>query len=133
MANLLTKHITLQIRGLIMAGWPSPAEEELSDTLTFEAWLVPHKEASWLVRVSTEAMKNNGIIPGDVAILERGRNPKDGDIVVARANEQTVIRKYAIQNNHPVLAPASPGFPIILINEQVQLLGVVVTIIRKYK
>lgn len=133
MYNVVSRIITLPVRGFVVAGWPSPAEEELGDTLTFEEWLVPHKESSWLVHVSTEAMNSDGILPGDVAILERGRDPKHGDIVIARVDEQTVIRRYEIRNKYPVLVSTNPAFPILTFGEQVQLLGVVATIIRKYK
>ena len=133
MHSLTPKLVTLSVRGFVVAGWPSPAEEELGDTLTFEEWLVPHKESSWLVHVSTDAMESDGIISGDVAILERGRDPKHGDIVIARVEEQTVIRRYEIQKEHPVLVSANPVFPTLAFNERVQLLGVVATIIRKYK
>lgn len=119
--------------GMVMAGWPSPAEEELEDTLTFEEWLVPRKESSWLVHVSTDALRGCGIINGDIAVLERGRNPKYGDIIIARTDEKTVIRRYEKQNNHPVLVSANPSFPSIPFSELVQVLGVVSAIIRKYK
>lgn len=131
--NLTPKFVTLSVRGFVVAGWPSPAEEELGDTLTFEEWLVPHKEASWLVHVSTEAMGNDGILPGDVAILERGRDPQQGDIVIAHVDEQTVIRRYEIQNGRPALVSTNPVFPTLFFDERAELLGVVVTIIRKYK
>ena len=105
----------------------------MGDTLSFEEWLVPHKEASWLIHVSTEAMSSDGILPGDIAILERGRDPRQGDIVIARVDEQTVIRRYEIQNGHPTLVSTNPAFPVLYFDERTELLGVVATIIRKYK
>jgi SOS-response transcriptional repressor LexA len=78
-------------------------------------------------------MSSDGILPGDIAILERGRDPRQGDIVIARVDEQTVIRRYEIQNGHPTLVSTNPAFPVLYFDERTELLGVVATIIRKYK
>lgn len=108
--------------GAVAAGWPSPAEEELNDTLTFEEWLVPHKERSCLVTVATATLRREGILPGDVAIMERGRTPRPGNIIVAEANGSLIIRRYDGSST----AAAAPG-------SEVRLLGVVTAIIRRYR
>jgi len=124
--------LTLPFRGTVVAGWPSPAEEELGDMLTFEEWLVPHKEASCLVTVATNALRGEGILPDDLVIMERGRNPQHGDIVVAEIDGAPIIRRY--ESGGGVLRLTSDtGEQILSEASDIRLLGVVTSVIRKYR
>ena len=114
------------------AGWPSPAEEELTDLLSFDEWLLPRKEASVLVRVAGSAMTPAGILPGDVAIVERGRQPNHGDIVVADIRGTLLLRFYERREGTPTLVAADSRHPPVIPNEDVTLLGGVTAVIRKY-
>jgi SOS-response transcriptional repressor LexA len=125
--------ISWPLVGQIAAGWPSPAEEALGDVLTFEEWLVPNKEASNLVTVSTNAMRAVGILKDDIVILERGRAPVPGDVVIARADDVTVIRHYQLEGKRVLLSSTTPENNLIIADETTQLLGVVTAVIRKYK
>lgn len=104
----------LPVRGVVAAGWPSPAEEELLDLISFDEWLQPNKEASFLVRVVSAALTAEGILPGDVLVVERGRRARVGDIVVAEEEGQTGVRK--------LTSSARP----------LTVLGVVTAVVRKY-
>ena len=64
------------------SSWPSPAEEELQDTLSFDEWLMPRKESSFLLPVGSKDMQEAGIFPGDTLIVEKGFPTKPNDIVV---------------------------------------------------
>lgn len=112
--------------------WGSPAEEELLDTLSFDDWLQPNKESSFLIKVSSSAMIDAGIHPEDVAIIERGRQPKDGDIILAQVDEQWVMRYYQHNNGQPYLLPANREHDALIPQGILQVIGVVVACIRKY-
>jgi SOS-response transcriptional repressor LexA len=117
---------------MVVAGWPSPAEEELGDMLTFEEWLVPHKESSCLVTVATNALRSEGILPDDLVIMERGRKPQHGDIVVAEIDGAPIIRRY--ESGSGVLRLTSDiGEQILSEESDIRLLGVVTSVIRKYR
>ena len=113
----------LSLRGIIYAGWPSPAEEELGDSLPLDEWLVPRREASFLVRIGTDALRKRGILAGDIAIMEKGISPKRGDVIIAQTDDGTVIREYV----PPVGAHGQA------VTSSCRLLGVVTAVIRKYK
>jgi DNA polymerase V len=57
-------------------GWPSPAEEELTDIMRLEDWLVERKEATYLLTMKGDSMKDAGILDGDVVVVERGPSPR---------------------------------------------------------
>ena len=94
----------VRVLGTIEAGFPSPAEEELVDTLSLDDLLIQNREATFLLKVSGDSMSGAGILPGDMVIVDKGGTAKSGDIVIAepkaligfagpRVIEQTVRQK----------------------------------------
>ncbi len=125
--------VPVPFRGVIAAGWPSPAEEELGDTLTFEEWLVPHKEASCLVTVATTALRSEGILPDDIVIMERGTAPRHGSIVVAEVNGAPLIRRYERRGGAAKLVGDEGEIALADDQSDVRILGVATAVIRKYR
>lgn len=74
-------------------------------------------------------MKESGILIGDMAIVERGVEPKHGDIVIAQIDQITVIRLYEKQSGKPVLVAKN----YVYAGEEIKIFGVVTAIIRKYR
>ena len=68
----------LPLVGAIQAGFPSPSKEELRDLVSIDEYLVTKPEASFLLRVSGDSMTGEGIMPGDLVIVEREEEPKGG-------------------------------------------------------
>ncbi len=118
--------------GTVEAGFPSMAEEELADTVTLDEWLITDQLSTYMLKVSGQSMIDAGIQPGDTALVERGRQPKKGDIVIACVDGKWTIKYYQIENNKVVLVPANKRFPKIYPNEELRIEAVVTAIIRKY-
>lgn len=127
------KLMSLPILGTVEAGWPSPAEEELVDTMTLDEYLINRREATYILRVQGESMIDAGIMPGDLLLVERGLDPKDGDIVVAEVDHNWTLKYFRKVNNKIFLAPANKKFQPILPTEELKISAVVVAEIRKYK
>lgn len=122
----------VRLLGSVEAGFPSPAEEELIDTITIDEYLIHNHEATFLLRVSGDSMIEAGINPGDLVILERGRMPANGDIVVAEVDHQWTMKYYDKKKGRVSLIPANKKYPPIVPREQLYVAGVVVGVIRKY-
>ncbi|MDB5194095.1 MAG: lexA [Parcubacteria group bacterium] len=73
---------TLRVLGVIEAGFPTSASEELIDTISLDEYLIGNKEATYLLKVTSRSMEDAGILQGDMVIVERGRDPKKNDIVI---------------------------------------------------
>jgi hypothetical protein len=101
----------LRMAGLIMAGFPSPAEEELRDVISFDDYLVPKPLSSFILRVSGDSMTGAGIMPGDLVIVEKGREPKNGNIVIAEVDGQWTMKYFHKENGRITLEAAHPGYP----------------------
>lgn len=123
----------LRLLGSVQAGFPSPAEEELIDTLSLDEFLIRNPQASYLVKVSGDSMIDAGIMPGDLVIVERGREPKFGDIVIAQVDGQWTMKYYEKLQGKAVLRPANQKYPLIQPRQELVIGGVVVANVRKYK
>jgi SOS-response transcriptional repressor LexA len=76
----------VRLLGAVQAGFPSPAEEELVDTLSLDEFLVDHPEATFMLKVTGDSMIDAGIYPGDLVLIEKGIDPKANDIVIAQVD-----------------------------------------------
>ena len=122
----------LKILGTVAAGWPSPAEEEMVDTISLDDWLIGNKESSFMLKVSGDSMIDAGIHPGDMVILERGREPKNGDVVVAEVDREWTIKHYDKRGGRVTLRAANKKYQPITPREELRIAGVVTAVIRKY-
>ncbi|MFA4937056.1 MAG: transcriptional repressor LexA [Patescibacteria group bacterium] len=123
----------VKLLGTVQAGFPSPAEEEMADTISLDDWLIKKREASFMLKVTGDSMIDAGIQPGDMVILERGREPRHGDVVVAEVDREWTIKFFEKRNRQIVLRPANKKYQTIVPREELKIAGVVTAVIRKYK
>jgi len=122
----------LKVLGTVEAGFPSPAEEELADTMSLDDWLIENKEASFMLKVSGDSMIEAGIMPGDMVILTRGRQARNGDIVVAEVDKEWTIKYFERRGGAVQLRPANRKYKPIIPQEELRVAGVVTAVVRKY-
>lgn len=123
---------SVKILGAVEAGFPSPAEEELADSISLDQYLITNTAATFLLRVSGESMINAGIHPNDLVLVERSRSPRNGDIVIARIDGEYTIKRLQRNGQQVVLMPENPTFSPIIPNQDLSIEGVVTSVIRKY-
>jgi len=128
----LRRSLALPVIGEVAAGFPSPAEEELRDIISFDEYLVKRPESSFLLKVSGDSMAGEGIMEGDLVIVERGRDPSNGDIVVAEVDGEWTIKYFRKEGKDVVLEAANPKYKPIRPKSELRLGGVVTAVIRKY-
>jgi SOS regulatory protein LexA len=118
--------------GSVQAGFPSPEEESLCDSISMDEYLIAKPEASFLLQVSGDSMTGEGIMAGDLVIVERGREPQSGDIVIAEVDGEWTMKYFKREGKQVVLEAANPKYPIIRPKTELRLGGVVTAVIRKY-
>jgi len=118
--------------GYVQAGFPSPAEEELIDTLSLDEYLVDKPEASFLLKVTGDSMIEAGIHEGDLVIIERGGQPRSGDIVLACVDGEWTLKYYRRARDGVELVPANPKYPVIRPEKELTLGGIVRAVMRRY-
>jgi repressor LexA len=122
----------LPMVGDVAAGFPSPAEEELRDVISLDQYLITRPDASFLLKVTGDSMIGEGIREGDLVIVEKGREPKNGDIVIAEVDGEWTMKYFTRKGKTIVLEAANPKYPPIKPRSELRLGGVVTAVIRKY-
>jgi|SRR3989344_4763730 len=122
----------VRVLGIVEAGWPSPAEEELVDTMSLDEYLIENKEATYLLRVKGDSMVDAGIQQGDLVIVERTNSPKVGRIVIAEVDGEWTMKYLRQGKNGLYLEAANSAYKPIYPKEDLKVVAVVKGVIRKY-
>ncbi len=122
----------VRVLGTVEAGFPSPAEEELVDTLSLDDLLIQNREATFLLKVSGDSMTGAGIMPGDMVIVDKGRTAKSGDIVIAQVDGEWTMKFLRKRGENVTLVPANPKYQPIKPKDELKVAGVVTAVVRKY-
>ena len=132
--KIIPKNIFGQIRilGTVEAGFPSPAEEELSDIITLDEFLIKNKQATYMLKVSGKSMIDAGIRPNDIVLVERNKTPKNGDIVIAEVDSEWTMKYLKKQGSKVTLLPGNKKFKPITPKSELKIAAVVIAVIRKY-
>ena len=122
----------------VKAGFPSPAEDYLHESLDFNRDLIRHPEATFYGRVAGDSMQDAGICEGDIAVIDRSVEPQDGDVIVAYINGEFTIKFLDVKHRkdgYIELRPANKKYSPIRIdeNDSFEVWGVVIWVIKKWK
>lgn len=121
----------LPVLGSIAAGRPIEAVE-LADERLEAADLLPSDGEHYALRVKGESMIEDAICDGDLVIVRRTSQARDGDVVVAilEGEETTLKRFYRQPDGRVRLEPANSSMKPIVVSE-VEIRGVVTSVIRR--
>jgi repressor LexA len=121
----------LPLLGQIAAGSPLLAEQNVEDSIA-----VPENlRGDFVLRVKGESMIEAGILDGDLVIVRRAQDAKNGDIVVALAGDdesadEATVKTFYRENGRIRLQPENAALEPIYA-EHVQILGKVVGVFRE--
>lgn len=65
-----------------------------TETMTLDEFLVEKPEASYVLEVGSDSMSEDGIYAKDLVIVERGRTPKMGDIVIVLSDGEYRLERF---------------------------------------
>lgn len=120
--------------GLVEAGVPSVADEQLLEAMSIESYLIPNKEKTFLLEVKGDSMIEAHIEEGDMVIVERAQDAKDGDIVVAEVDGEWTLKylRKDLKKNTTWLEPANKNYKPIYPKQSLRIAGIIKGVIRKY-
>lgn len=121
-----------RILGYVQAGFPTPAEEELVDTISLDEYLIKNKDATFILKISGDSMVDAGILEGDMVIVDRSANPKNGDIVIAEVDNEWTIKYLIKTKTQAYLKPGNKKYRPIYPENELKIAAVVKAVIRKY-
>lgn len=117
----------------IVAGFPSPADDYIDLALDLNKELVKNPNATFYGRVKGNSMINAGIIEGDVLIIDKSIEPKDGAIAVCYIDGEFTVKKIKLFIDGCYLMPANENFKPIKVTSENDFIvwGIVTYVIKK--
>lgn len=142
-ANILSKDDTgrlipssifseVKLLGLVEAGIPTIADEHTLDTLSLDNYLISNRNSTYLLEVKGDSMIEEGIKEGDLVIVERKTEAKDGDIVIAEVDGGWTMKYFRKKGNKIFLEPANSRYKPIFPENDMKISAIVRGVIRKY-
>lgn len=106
---------TLPLVGRVAAGQPILALEHVIAEHQVDPSLF-RARADYLLSVSGHSMRDAGILDGDLLAVQHTPEARNGDIVVARLDEEVTVKRFEQQQHQVRLLPANPDFSPIEID-----------------
>ena len=128
----LVEQLGLPLIGSVAAGSPMLAVENVQRRYTLDASLF-RPRADFLLRVRGLSMINAGILDGDLLAVHRSSEARNGQIVVARLDDEVTVKRFRQHANMIELIAENPDFKPIVVNTDAQTLaieGIAVGLIR---
>lgn len=124
----------IPVLGRIAAGNPQEAHQDPEEILPISPQLF-HGTDLFALRVKGDSMKDVGILPGDIAIINRQQDVTDGEIAAVLLDDDATLKFVYRQSGTVILHGANPAFPDIVIrrdeSRSLGILGKYVGLVRK--
>ena len=91
----------------VAAGFPSPAQDYIDEPIDLNEHLITNPPATFFVRASGESMRDAGILDGDLLVVDRSINPRDGHVVVAVVDGDFTVKSLCSRKGRIRLMPAN--------------------------
>lgn len=78
-------------------GFPSPADDYLHRTLDLNEHLAPHPTSTFFMQVQGNSMAADRVFDGDILVVDRASNYRDGHLVLAIVEGTFVLRKLQLR------------------------------------
>ena len=117
----------------ISAGFPSPADDFKECRISLDVELVKNRDATFYARVSGDSMIEAGLDDGDLLVIDRSLDPKNGKIAVCLVDGEFTVKKIKREKNRLLLMPQNKKYKPIEIKEENELIiwGIVEYVIKK--
>jgi DNA polymerase V len=98
-------------------GFPSPAADYLEDSINIQEYLTPNPTSTFYVRYTGDSMKESGIFPGSILVIDRSLPLKNNTIVMAVVNGELYVKHYIKNRSGIRLVPSNKNYQPIPITE----------------
>lgn len=133
--NVVTELELPMIDGGVSAGFPSPAQDYEDLGIDLNKALIANPQNTFYCRVKGNSMRDEGINDGDILIVDKSLEPKNGDTVICFIDGEFILKYIEITDNAIYLVPANEKFKPIKVTEDnsFYIWGVVTYSIKKHR
>ena len=117
----------------ISAGFPSPADDFKELRISIDQEVVRNEDATFYARVSGESMQGAGLDDGDLLVIDRSMEPKNGKIAVCCIDGEFTVKRLKVVEDGVFLIPENPKYQPIKVTEENELIiwGIVTYVVKK--
>ena len=117
----------------VTAGMPVSVDSGQGELFVIDEMLIDTPSKTTLIPVRGDSMVEAGIHDGDVAVVEKRMSANVGDIVVAIVDSEFTLKTLDKERGKFILRPANQAYPVIRPQGVLEIFGVLVGLIRKYR
>lgn len=117
----------------IAAGFPSPAEDFIEVRISLDKELIQNENATFYARVRGNSMIDANIEDGDLLVIDRSIEARNGKIAVCMIDGEFTIKRLKVEKEHVFLMPENKDFKPIKVTEENEFIvwGIVTYVIKK--
>lgn len=117
----------------VRAGFPSPAQGYMENAIDLNRDLVQHPESTFYARVVGDSMVDADLHEGDILVVDKSVEAKDGDIAVCVVEGEFTVKRLSVTADGIVLEPANADYAPICVSEadRFEVWGVVTYVIKR--
>lgn len=125
--------VEIPLLGAISAGFAQERQAEASRSVSVdvESLGLARSERTFALEVRGDSMIGRHIMDGDVVIVDCGRIPQPGDVVVALIDRESTLKTFDVEEGRPVLRAENPKYPDLVPADELLIQGVMVALVRK--
>ncbi|WP_061291973.1 LexA family protein [Azotobacter vinelandii] len=111
----------------VPAGFPSPAQDHIENTLSLDELMGLRAPHVYLVRAQGDSMTGAGIFDGDILVVDRAAEAANGAVVIAALNGEPLVKLLEKQGGQIVLRSANPRYAprYVIEGDELHIWGVV--------
>ena len=119
----------------VAAGLPSYADDDLDDSIDLNDYLVQKPNSTFMLKVQGMSMRDAGILPDDILIVDRSERATHNKIVIAALDGELTVKRLFRRGDIVKLLPENPDYPEIILQKESQLIiwGVVIGSFRRFE
>lgn len=121
----------------IKAGFPSPAQDYLTESIDLNKELVRHSETTFYAKVSGDSLTDAGISDGDLVVIDKSLEVSNGDYVAAFIDGEFTLKQFKMDeaNQCAWLIPANAKYHPIKVTEDNDFMiwGVITSCIKRFR
>lgn len=118
---------------VVRAGGPEMIEGTQGDLFLIDQYLVRQPSRTVMVPVKGDSMIDAGIHDGDLVVVERTKAAQSGDFVIAIVDDEFTLKELKLEKGQFVLKPHNPAYPVIRPQGNLEVFGVVIGLVRRFR
>ena len=102
----------------VECGFPSPARDFTEGTIDLNEELIPHPNATFIVRARGDSMVGSGIYPGDLLIVDRSIKPQNESIIIAVLDGELSVKILRLKDKQVNLSSSNKNYKDVPVSEE---------------